>query len=648
MTQRVVNYTYGTGNPVLPDGSIDVRDGIDNLQSFDVFMNADEDTYNQRDGGIVKTRAGAVRAIGIQRVGDFTTGCNVTERNQGVLYETDGTVYVWLGALPKVVPPASSPSTTGGIGPSGWLDVGDASLRSDLASVAGASLVGLPNGTVDDAIKYVTPEMFINVAASPTAAIQLAVDNGLNVDMAGRDWAITSSITLRDGTTLHMESSNIVASTGITPLFIYNSTVGKGITINHGSGVITGTASAFLSCTGLSNTPSNADYVKMIRLRGVHVSSPTIDRALHFVNAVRQVFIDSCIFYTRNGIVGSGKIVELKATKSIIYGSTSDTNTVGIQSISPGGGNAYSEGWHFTDCTIDNFEKTFDIRDIYVLTVNGGYIGCNSSTGYALSFGGRTTTHCREININAVIGGKIIFVSEPSGWLVNSKISGIVTRVSAGTALQFVNNAAGVDISGLRFESITGAGCAVVGNNCSDILFSDISSDSSPSYGIQFTGANGAGCGIDGFVYRGAGQALFAQRPVIRRGIISTVAADVAYSQQNDMAAPGSFAVGATIATLSMSVAKGERGTISFALAYSGGNGTSQNLQLSLPAGIVVPTEPGQSPVNTLLLAASGLASRVVPFYASADVPAGTFSLINQAGNTLSVSSHSSLSVILS
>lgn len=39
MTQRVVNYTYGTGNPVLPDGSIDVRDGIDNLQSFDIFMN---------------------------------------------------------------------------------------------------------------------------------------------------------------------------------------------------------------------------------------------------------------------------------------------------------------------------------------------------------------------------------------------------------------------------------------------------------------------------------------------------------------------------------------------------------------------------------------------------------------------------------
>lgn len=148
MTQRVVNYTYGTGNPVLPDGSIDVRDGIDNLQSFDVFMNAEEDTYNQRDGGIVKTRAGAVRAVGIQRIGDFTAGCTVTERSQGVLYKADGTVYVWLGALPKVVPPASSPATTGGIGPAGWLDIGDASLRSSLSEPNGVDLVG---GAASDA-----------------------------------------------------------------------------------------------------------------------------------------------------------------------------------------------------------------------------------------------------------------------------------------------------------------------------------------------------------------------------------------------------------------------------------------------------------------------------------------------------------------
>lgn len=148
MTHRVVDYTYGTGNPVLPDGSIDVRDGIDNLQSFDIFMNADEDTYNQRNGEIVKTRAGAVRDVGIQRAGDFTAGCTVTARNQGVLYVSDGTAYVWLGPLPKVVPAASSPASTGGVGPNGWLDVGDASVRGDLAATGGSSLISDAKSTV--------------------------------------------------------------------------------------------------------------------------------------------------------------------------------------------------------------------------------------------------------------------------------------------------------------------------------------------------------------------------------------------------------------------------------------------------------------------------------------------------------------------
>lgn len=181
MTQRVVNYTYGTGNPVLPDGSIDVRDGIDNLQSFDVFMNAEEDTYNQRDGEIVKTLAGAVRSVGVDRIGDFTTGCTVTARNQGVLYEPDGTVFIWIGSLPKVVPPASSPATTGGISPSGdWVDVGDASayarIKGELAT-NGAAITGYGSETVESALDRINSGVRVigvapNTGADVTSALQ--------------------------------------------------------------------------------------------------------------------------------------------------------------------------------------------------------------------------------------------------------------------------------------------------------------------------------------------------------------------------------------------------------------------------------------------------------------------------------------------
>ena len=130
MTQRVVNYTYGTGNPVLPDGSIDVRDGIDNLQSFDVFMNAEEDEYNQRDGSISPTVKGAINALGPVPVDfTFTTGGTFTSRNQAAKNTPDGNWYGWGGdGLPHVVAPGTDPTLPG----SGYVPRTDVVLRNEL------------------------------------------------------------------------------------------------------------------------------------------------------------------------------------------------------------------------------------------------------------------------------------------------------------------------------------------------------------------------------------------------------------------------------------------------------------------------------------------------------------------------------------
>lgn len=140
MTQRVVNYTYGTGNPVLPDGSIDVRDGIDNLQSMDVFMNAPEDTYNQRDGDIVRTLAGInneldsqILNMGFTRIGTFAAGATLTNPRQTLLWDIadggDGQEYGWSGAFPKIVPASSTPASTGGISVGAWISRFDPELR---------------------------------------------------------------------------------------------------------------------------------------------------------------------------------------------------------------------------------------------------------------------------------------------------------------------------------------------------------------------------------------------------------------------------------------------------------------------------------------------------------------------------------------
>lgn len=133
MTQRVVNYTYGTGNPVLPDGSVDVRDGIDNLQSLDVLMNAEEDTYNQRNGEVVQTIAGALRSTGFKPgIDDFTTGFTVHpgQRNYAWYDPISKNWYSYLGVIPTsgyVVAPGTNP-----VGDTNWKPVTDEILRREL------------------------------------------------------------------------------------------------------------------------------------------------------------------------------------------------------------------------------------------------------------------------------------------------------------------------------------------------------------------------------------------------------------------------------------------------------------------------------------------------------------------------------------
>lgn len=109
------------------------------------------------------TLDGLFSDIGFKPVnGSFEDGGSMINRWDVLLYETNGSFYQWIGTLPHTVPAGSSPFDSGGNLLPGWVDQTDLTLRGDLAShtLPGASKVYLPNGTVNDAIKYVTPEMF--------------------------------------------------------------------------------------------------------------------------------------------------------------------------------------------------------------------------------------------------------------------------------------------------------------------------------------------------------------------------------------------------------------------------------------------------------------------------------------------------------
>ncbi|MGL5014998.1 MAG: GDSL-type esterase/lipase family protein, partial [Bacteroidales bacterium] len=78
--------------------------------------------------------------------GSFEKGGTLNTSTDVLLYESNGKAYLWTGALPKSVPPASSPYTTGGVSPTGsWEDVSSNSLKGNLAVVdSDVIIAGIP------------------------------------------------------------------------------------------------------------------------------------------------------------------------------------------------------------------------------------------------------------------------------------------------------------------------------------------------------------------------------------------------------------------------------------------------------------------------------------------------------------------------
>lgn len=149
---------------------------------------------NQVTGQTQKTLPAVLRDAGFRPASfTFETGgaLVVGDSDVGVLWPVssggDGGYYLWKGAYPKVVPAASSPATTGGVSDSGWLPLGDITLRGELASTEGASRIGTSSGdtvqgVIDDvssSVVYLDSYSSLVVSGDWTSALQAALDTGL-------------------------------------------------------------------------------------------------------------------------------------------------------------------------------------------------------------------------------------------------------------------------------------------------------------------------------------------------------------------------------------------------------------------------------------------------------------------------------------
>lgn len=74
--------------------------------------------------------------------GSFEAGGSLSQRFEVLFWESTSEYWRWDGAMPKLVLPGSTPDTAGGTGKGKWVDVTDATLRTNLGSGDGLKWVG--------------------------------------------------------------------------------------------------------------------------------------------------------------------------------------------------------------------------------------------------------------------------------------------------------------------------------------------------------------------------------------------------------------------------------------------------------------------------------------------------------------------------
>lgn len=232
---------------------------------------------NPVTGQVQKTMPAILQDIGFRPASfTFTSGGTlaVGDSDVAVLWSIanggDGNYYIWKGAYPKVIPAASTPASSGGVSSSGWMPVGDITLRSELANVSsGDALIGVQSplsgsGSRTQHSKNTDSISILDFAgadatgvADSTAALVSAMVAGRTVHIpSGANILIAPSTTLAghlivDGTltinstcnidcSVTVRAGSITVNSGFTATFRKSFAANPGRQIFSGAGVIWG------------------------------------------------------------------------------------------------------------------------------------------------------------------------------------------------------------------------------------------------------------------------------------------------------------------------------------------------------------------------------------------------------------------------
>lgn len=254
----------------------------------------------------------------------FLAGASLASRSDFIWDEASKSWYYWKGPLPKDVPAASNPASTGGVGENAWGEVGSDSLRDDLLSNSGASLIGTSTGdTVQNKFDQLSNGQFNLKYRNYTVYNRL--DEVLSVGaISGVDPTGTTDSTSALNGFFALLNSNGTKTTILIPAGTYLTT---GVTINNSSLVIRGSGKdaygqsttkikASAANTTLMTFTTGGCRVEDLLFEGfeaaVNFGATETCTGIKFQSTSGSADIDStvqgCIFFClKNGVVGYGR-----------------------------------------------------------------------------------------------------------------------------------------------------------------------------------------------------------------------------------------------------------------------------------------------------------------------------------------------------
>jgi hypothetical protein len=478
--------------------------------------------------------------------------------------------------------------------------------------------------------------------ADSTIAIQAALDIGGAVYFPQGTYKVTSTLSINSNTSIDAGTAVFAYSNGATPFFSINTK--QNISIQ--GGVYAGTASAWLAITGTGTGAAGAGtYSRDITITGVSLSTPLTTLGLDIQNSSRHIFISDSMFQCQSGVHMTNKVVEVEVTNCLFFGDGSGVGSFGWKIDAPAGGSANPEGIFITNCHVDFYETGFIVSDVFVFGVTQGYYGGSVA---AFTFP-TTSTVIRNINITgAVINQGSTVGPFSAGKQLRLNFSACTFVGNTANSIDIFGNSFLVAVDNCIFESSSGIDAIICRDNTGSIRITNNTIDSTYGAGVDFIGSNGAGNLVADNVFLAAGNMIGALgRPVnLSNNTISTTF-DSTLVMPFDTIASAAYATSAELASLTLKVAKGQKGKILMGLNVTSVTGGGY-LEVGLPAQAIVPFSMGLSGKYIAPAATASYVGVSIPFYANADIDGSVaFSLTNFSMTSIAIGSHSWFAVVL-